>query len=109
MTFLGVDLTALSSLAIGDDIEVNAALRAPGLSVKDLVVEAVIGRGTGPVDLLSHDAHALTPAGEGPGGVLRFTGRVPLDRAGSHALGVRARVAVPEAAAWDLEDLVAWA
>ncbi|MFC7327778.1 alpha-glucan family phosphorylase [Marinactinospora rubrisoli] len=74
---------------VGDELEVRATLVLGDLDPSDVRVEAVVGR-IGPGDELTDPVPArLTPAAaDGP--LVRYTGRVPLDRAG--ALGCTVRV-----------------
>ena len=74
---------------VGSRMPVRATVDLGGLSVQDVVVQAVYGRVDESDDIHRPAVRVLAPAGAGEDGLPRFEGEVPLERAGSFGYTVR--------------------
>jgi starch phosphorylase len=88
--------TAGDTPHVGSTVELRAVVDLAGLGPDDVTVQAVYGRADESDELRTPAYAPLEDAGVGDDGLRRFTGTVPLDRAGAFGYSVRV---LPHAAA----------
>jgi starch phosphorylase len=99
----------LTSIQVGDPIDVRVDVRLGPLAAEDLIVDLVLGHANGDDDLHNRVAVELTVSGAPRDGVQTFEGTQRMERPGSFAYGIRVRARAQERLDLSLSDLVLWA
>jgi len=99
----------LSSLHVGEPVEVRVEVNLGTLKPDDVRVELVLGHSNGESELNGRVTVPLTFLQTTSASLHVFEGKHVLDRSGSFAYGIRVRAATEREYAGSLRDLVLWA
>ena len=99
----------LSSLHVGDPVEVRVEVNLGSLKPDDVCVELVLGHAAGELELTGRVAVPLAFVQTTGGNVHVFEGVKAMDRSGGFAYGIRVRARTEREYAGSLRDLVLWA
>lgn len=113
---VGAHIADLSSIQVGDSIDVRVEIALGSLAAEDLRVDLVLGHASGERDVRNKLELALVPHGAPRNGVQTYEGSQRMERSGSFAYGIRVRASAhPGRPAQEraddraLDDLVLWA
>ncbi len=106
---VSAEVADLSSIQVGDTVDVRVEVQLGTLGKDDLVVDLVLGHVNGDRDLHNRAIVPLVASGPVRGGVLTFEGSRRMERSGSFAYGIRVRAQRQGRLDLTLEDLVLWA
>jgi alpha-glucan phosphorylase-like protein len=105
---VGARIADLSSVHVGDPIDVNVEVELGSLAPDDVVVEFVLGHTNGSADLHNATCVELEEGGKN-GAAHTFQGTYVAERSGSYAYGIRVRGRDQSDPSDVLRDLVLWA
>ncbi len=105
----GAHIADLSSIQVGDSIDVRVEIALGTLAAGDLRVDLVLGHANGERDVKNRVELALAPVGAVHSGVQTFEGSQRMERSGSFAYGIRVRARASNGDERALDDLVLWA
>ena len=105
---LSAQVADVSSLRVGDEVEVRVRVDMGQLTCEDLAVELVLGHQSAGTDLRNRVALVLDPEGAVEGGVQAFVGRQRLERSGSFGYGIRVRTRGVDEHDLRTKDMVLW-
>ena len=106
---LSAHVGELSSLHVGDPVEVRVEVNLGSLKPDDVRVELVMGHAAGELELTGRVAVPLAFVQTTSTNVHVFEGVRAMDRSGSFAYGIRVRARTDREYAGSLRDLVLWA
>ncbi|HEX6884059.1 MAG TPA: alpha-glucan family phosphorylase [Planctomycetota bacterium] len=106
---VSVHVGELSSLHVGDPVEVRAEVNLGALKPDDVHVELVLGHAAGEAELTGRTAVPLAFVSSPGNDVHVFEGVRPMERSGSFSYGIRVRARTDREHAGSLRDLVLWA
>jgi starch phosphorylase len=106
---LSAHVGELTSLHVGDPVEVRVEVNLGSLKPDDVRVELVLGHAAGETELTGRVAVPLAFVQTTGANVHVFEGVKAMDRSGSFSYGIRVRARTDREYAGSLRDLVLWA